>query len=166
MQLYEKGLDLFDDNPSTSVLIKFKASLDVYVFYGHNTYSLMLQGLLHRHLLKTTAGPMVDMLLSTLVTYTNLCVINIFVHHLTAAWFNFDWHDYGLDIRICSINWKMVLMFKTLTIQKSFHLPLEIELPWYEVFILLWSLRQLCIFYFFALLHFVCFFFLLCLLLH
>lgn len=41
MQLYEKGLDLFDDNPSTSVL-------------------------LHRHLLKTTAGPMVDMLLSTL----------------------------------------------------------------------------------------------------
>ncbi|KAI3507805.1 hypothetical protein L1887_22800 [Cichorium endivia] len=38
MQLYEKGLDLFEDNPSTSVL-------------------------LHRHLLKTTAAPMVDMLL-------------------------------------------------------------------------------------------------------
>ncbi|KAI3749982.1 hypothetical protein L2E82_20606 [Cichorium intybus] len=38
MQLYEKGLDLFEDNPSTLVL-------------------------LHRHLLKTTAAPMVDMLL-------------------------------------------------------------------------------------------------------
>lgn len=38
MQLYEKGLDLFEDNPSTSVL-------------------------LHRHLLKTTAAPMVDMIL-------------------------------------------------------------------------------------------------------
>lgn len=41
MQLYEKGLDLFDDNPSTSAL-------------------------LHRHLLKTTAAPMVDMLLSNM----------------------------------------------------------------------------------------------------
>ncbi|KAL4558280.1 hypothetical protein LXL04_036478 [Taraxacum kok-saghyz] len=41
MQLYEKSLDLFDDNPSTSVL-------------------------LHRHLLKTTAAPMVDMLLLNL----------------------------------------------------------------------------------------------------
>ncbi|KAK9065902.1 hypothetical protein SSX86_015304 [Deinandra increscens subsp. villosa] len=41
IQLYEKGLDLFDDNPTTSVL-------------------------LHRHLLKTTAAPMVDMLLSKL----------------------------------------------------------------------------------------------------
>lgn len=41
MQLYEKGLDLFDDNPSTSVL-------------------------LHRHLLRTTAAPMVDMLLTNL----------------------------------------------------------------------------------------------------
>ncbi|KAI3806361.1 hypothetical protein L1987_22262 [Smallanthus sonchifolius] len=41
IQLYEKGLDLFDDNPTTSVL-------------------------LHRHLLKTTAAPMVDMLLSNL----------------------------------------------------------------------------------------------------
>lgn len=41
MQLYEKGLDLFEDNPSTS-------------------------GLLHRHLLRTTAAPMVDMLLSNL----------------------------------------------------------------------------------------------------
>ncbi|KAJ9565423.1 hypothetical protein OSB04_001389 [Centaurea solstitialis] len=38
MQLYEKGLDLFEDNPSTSAL-------------------------LHRHLLRTTASPMVDMLL-------------------------------------------------------------------------------------------------------
>lgn len=38
MQLYEKGLDLFEDNPSTSVL-------------------------LHKHLLRTTAAPMVDMLL-------------------------------------------------------------------------------------------------------
>lgn len=41
MQLYEKGLDLFEDNPSTSVL-------------------------LHRHLLRTTAAPMVDMLLSNM----------------------------------------------------------------------------------------------------
>ncbi|KAI7751445.1 hypothetical protein M8C21_001181 [Ambrosia artemisiifolia] len=41
MQLYEKGLDLFDDNPTTS-------------------------GLLHRHLLKNTAAPMVDMLLINL----------------------------------------------------------------------------------------------------
>ncbi|XP_076881803.1 E3 UFM1-protein ligase 1 homolog [Bidens hawaiensis] len=41
IQLYEKGLDLFDDNPTTSVL-------------------------LHRHVLKTTAAPMVDMLLSNL----------------------------------------------------------------------------------------------------
>ncbi|GJT47486.1 hypothetical protein Tco_0956201 [Tanacetum coccineum] len=40
-ELYEKGLDLFDDNPSTSTL-------------------------LHRHLLKTTAAPMVDMLLSNM----------------------------------------------------------------------------------------------------
>ncbi|KAM0044788.1 putative E3 UFM1-protein ligase 1 [Helianthus debilis subsp. tardiflorus] len=41
MQLYEKGLDLFDDNPTTSAL-------------------------LHRHLLKNTAAPMIDMLLSNL----------------------------------------------------------------------------------------------------
>ncbi|XP_071715518.1 E3 UFM1-protein ligase 1 homolog [Rutidosis leptorrhynchoides] len=47
LQLYEKGLDLFDDNPSTSVL-------------------------LHRHLLKTTATPLADMLLSTLDTLHKL----------------------------------------------------------------------------------------------
>ncbi|XP_024981037.1 E3 UFM1-protein ligase 1 homolog isoform X2 [Cynara cardunculus var. scolymus] len=41
MQLYEKGLDLFEDNPSTLAL-------------------------LHRHLLRTTAAPMVDMLLSNM----------------------------------------------------------------------------------------------------
>lgn len=47
MQLYEKGLDLFEDNPSTSVL-------------------------LHRHLLRTTAAPMVDMLLLNLDLLTKL----------------------------------------------------------------------------------------------
>ncbi|XP_035844456.1 E3 UFM1-protein ligase 1 homolog isoform X2 [Helianthus annuus] len=41
MQLYKKGLDLFDNNPTTSAL-------------------------LHRHLLKNTVAPMIDMLLSNL----------------------------------------------------------------------------------------------------
>lgn len=71
MQLYEKALDLFEDDQSTSV-----SSSDICLIFLSGCYDdemsnrrllYDLQVLMHRHLLRTTAAALVDTLFLNLV---------------------------------------------------------------------------------------------------
>lgn len=71
MQLYEKALELFEDDPSTSVcfwLNTLNFSFCPLIKHINEVFLLMDQVILHKHLLRSTATPMVDTLLKNLVT--------------------------------------------------------------------------------------------------
>jgi hypothetical protein len=70
MQLYEKGLDVFEDDPATSVSYYRSHSYNVACFsvsYDHLPMVLWFQGILHKHLLRSMGSPIVDKVLITLV---------------------------------------------------------------------------------------------------
>ena len=83
LQLYGKALDLFEDDQSISVSKTFgkqflkRCTCEL----GINTKEIFgnaLQVILHRHLLRTTAAPIVDMLFHNLVKlYIFLFIVQI-----------------------------------------------------------------------------------------
>ena len=93
MQLYEKALDVFEDDPATSVSCHRHHSHKIACFsisHEHFTHGPFdyhffpwLQGILHKHLLKSMGTPIVDKVLITLVifipcsctVYTTLAVL-------------------------------------------------------------------------------------------
>jgi len=94
MQLYEKALDVFEDAPATSVSCHRHHSHKIACFsisYEHFTHGPFdyhffpwLQGILHKHLLKSMGTPIVDKVLITLVTF-----ILLFMHTYFSSRFLF-----------------------------------------------------------------------------
>jgi hypothetical protein len=85
MQLYEKGLDVFEDDPATSVSYYRSHSYNIACFsasYGHLPMVLWFQGILHKHLLRSMGSPIVDKVLITLVilcSFSRTCDFQKFV---------------------------------------------------------------------------------------
>ena len=77
MQLYEKALDVFEDDPATSVsyyslcasFSQDRLLLNMLAAFTYGPFfTCFLQGILHKHLLRTMGTPIVDKILSSLVT--------------------------------------------------------------------------------------------------
>lgn len=104
MQLYEKALDVFEDDPATSVSCHRHHSHKIACFsisYEHFTHGPFdyhffpwLQGILHKHLLKSMGTPIVDKVLITLVIFILLLMhtyffskIVIYEYFVAILWF-------------------------------------------------------------------------------